>query len=209
MNTKFKTKIVLKGVSHMSAKKKNLVSFTSMIATIATTILAITALITVYITVSAWREEREANRPYFTFKESPKVVLHESPEFEIKFTNVGEHPAVALWSKSLVFNANLKEKPTAEDEYALVNDIPKNASATLLIDFAKLHEQRKDEENLDPQFIVIVLRYDDPIIDKKFEQTLYIKWNGMKEGKILATNHAEEEEKQVIINYFEKNDIKF
>jgi len=209
----------------MSAKKRNLSNYTSLIATVATAVLAITALITVYITVSAWREEREANRPYFTFKESPKVVMHQSPEFEIKFTNVGGHPAVGLWSKSLVFNANLKEEPIAEDEYALVNDIPKNASATLLISLDQLKQLGKEPkqeqaqaqentpvesgENFDPQFIVIVLRYDDPIIDKKFEQTLYIKWSGMKDGEVLATNHAEEEEKEVIIQYFEQNHISF
>ncbi len=192
----------------MSAKKKSLANYSSLIATVATAVLAITALITVYITISAWREEREANRPYFTFKESPQVVVNQSPEFEIKFTNVGEHPAVGLWSKSLVFNANLKEKPIAEDEYALVNDIPKNASATLLIGLERLKKLTK-EETVDPHFIVIVLRYDDPIIDKKFEQTLYIKWSGINKGEILSTNHAEEDEKQTIIQYFEQNNIKF
>lgn len=192
----------------MSTKRKNYANYTSMIATIATAVLAITALITVYITISAWREEREANRPYFTFKESPKVVINQSPEFEIKFTNVGEHPAVGLWSKSLVFSSDLKEKPIAHDEYALVNDIPKNASATLLIGLDRLQKQTQDG-NVEPYFIVIVLRYEDPIIDKKFEQTLYIKWSGIQNGEILSTNHAEEEEKQIIIQYFEQNNITF
>lgn len=190
----------------MARRNNRSLNLTSIIATIATAVLAITALITVYITISAWKEEQEANRPYFTFGESPEVVFNETPQFEIKFTNVGEHPAVSLWSKSIVFSSQLDSKPIAVDEYALVNDIPKNASATLLIGLEALEEQTKEGEVL-PHFIVIVLRYEDPIIHKKFEQTLYLKWNGIEEGQILATNHAEEEEKKTIIKYFAENKI--
>ncbi|KUO62783.1 MAG: hypothetical protein APF84_03815 [Gracilibacter sp. BRH_c7a] len=192
----------------MVKKKINFANYTSIIATVATAVLAITALITVYITVSAWREEREANRPYFTFQESPKVVAGDSLDFEIRFTNVGEHPAINLWSKSVVFNSDLSSQPIAVDEYALVNDIPQNASATLLITLEKLEEQAKTG-NIPPHFAVIVLRYEDPIIDKYFEQIIYIQWNGMEDGNILATNHAEEEEKMKIIDYFNNNNIKF
>lgn len=186
--------------------RKKFTSYTSIIATIATAVLAITALITVYITISAWKEEQEANRPYFTFKDSPKVIINEIPEFEIKFTNVGEHPAVSLSSKSIVFNADLKSRPVSLDEYALVNDIPKNASATLLIGLEALKKQTEEGE-VPPHFIVIVLRYEDPIIDKKFEQTLYIKWAGMENKEMRLTNHAEEEEKKIINKYFENNKI--
>lgn len=192
----------------MVKKKSSFTNYTSIIATVATAVLAITALITVYITISAWREEREANRPYFTFRESPSVVMDEALDFEIRFTNVGEHPAINLWSKSVVFNSDLTSQPTAIDEYALVNDIPQNASATLLIALEKLDNQAKIG-NIPPHFVVIVLRYEDPIIDKNFEQIIYIKWNGMKKGDILSTNHAEEEEKKNIIEYFNNNNIKF
>ncbi|NLL51123.1 MAG: hypothetical protein GX248_00250 [Peptococcaceae bacterium] len=190
----------------MIKKKNKLTRYTTMIATVASTVLAITALITVYITISAWKEEREANRPYFTFQDSPEVVDHESPEFEIKFTNVGEHPAIGLWSKSIVINADLKTKPIAINEYALVNDIPKNASATLVIESDILKKQAA-EGTVPPIFVVIVLRYEDPIIDEQFEQVLYIKWNGMEDGKLLVTTHAEEEEKQKINNYLKRHKI--
>lgn len=192
----------------MTKKKSNFANYTSIIATVATAVLAITALITVYITVSAWREQREANRPYFTFQESPKVVASETLDFEIRFTNVGEHPAINLWSKSVVFSSDLQSQPIAVDEYALVNDIPQNASATLLITLDKLKEEAK-VGNVPPHFVVIVLRYEDPIIDKYFEQTIYIQWNGIENGEILPTNHAEEDEKKKIIDYFNNNSIKF
>lgn len=192
----------------MVRKKSSFLNYSSLIATVATAVLAITALITVYITVSAWREEREANRPYFTFRESPSVVLDESLDFEIRFTNVGEHPAINLWSKSVVFNSDFLSEPIAVDEYALVNDIPQNASATLLITLEKLENDAKLGK-VPPHFAVIVLRYEDPIIDKYFEQIIYIQWNGINQGEILSTNHAEEEEKQKIIDYFNKNNIKF
>lgn len=190
-------------------RKRNVFAkYSSVIATVATAILAVTALITVYISISAWSEEREANRPYFTFKESPQVVFNESLEFEIIFTNVGEHPAVSLWSKSIVFTSDLKAKPIVVEEYALVNDIPKNASATLLIGLNGLEEQAK-EGKIQPHFIVIALRYKDPIINEDFEQTLYIKWNGIEKGKLLLTNHAEQNEKEQILKYFDQNNIDF
>lgn len=192
----------------MARKKSRFTNYTSIIGTIATAVLAITALITVYITISAWREEREANRPYFTFRDSPAVMMEDSLNFEIRFTNVGEHPAVNLWSKSVVFNSDLSSQPTAIDEYALVNDIPQNASATLLITLEKLKTEAQNG-NVPPHFVVIVLRYEDPIIDKNFEQIIYIQWNGMEDREILSTNHAEEEEKRKIIEYFSKNNIKF
>lgn len=197
----------IRGVK-MLRKKSGLGNYTSIIATIATAVLAITALITVYITISAWKEEQEANRPYFTFKESPKVAINRLPELEIEFTNVGEHPAVSLFSKTIVISTNLNSKPVTIDEDALVNDIPKNASATLLISLEDLEKQTR-LGNVSAHFIVIGLRYEDPIIDKEFEQILYIKWNGIKDGEVLLTNHAEEEEKKMIINYFLQNNIVF
>lgn len=192
----------------MTKKRNRLVNYTSMIATIGTVVLAITALITVYITISGWKEEQEANRPYFTFKDSPRVIFEENLEFEIQFTNVGEHPAVSLWSKSIVFSSDLDSYPIAIDEFALVNDIPKNASATLVIGLDTLRGLA-ETGNVKPYFIVIFLKYEDPIIEKQFEQSLYMKWSGIVDKKILLTNHAEEEEKQQIINYFNEHSISF
>ncbi|UWG98844.1 hypothetical protein LPY66_08670 [Dehalobacter sp. DCM] len=192
----------------MDKKRNKQINYSNVIATIGTSILAITALITVYITVSAWSEEREANRPYFTFKDSPSVELKESPVFEIQFTNVGEHPAVGLWSKSVVFSTDLKEHPITVDEYALVNDIPKNAYATLMISLNGLKNKETVGE-IKPHFIVIVLKYEDPIINQRFDQTLYIKWNGVQNGENLATVHAEAYEKTMILEYFKENKISF
>ena len=192
----------------MTKKRNRLVNYTSMIATIGTVVLAITALITVYITISGWKEEQEANRPYFTFKDSPRVIFEENLEFEIQFTNVGEHPAVSLWSKSIVFSSDLDSYPIAIDEFALVNDIPKNASATLVIGLDTLRGLA-ETGNVKPYFVVIFLKYEDPIIEKQFEQSLYMKWSGIVDKKILLTNHAEEEEKQQIINYFNEHSISF
>ena len=98
--------------------------------------------------------------------------------------------------------------PTSIDEFALVNDIPKNASATLVIGLDALHDVAIIG-NVEPHFIVILLKYEDPIIEKEFEQSLYMKWDGIEDKKILPTNHAEEDEKQQIIDYLKKHDISF
>ncbi|ADY56136.1 hypothetical protein Sgly_1839 [Syntrophobotulus glycolicus DSM 8271] len=193
----------------MTKENKNFSNYANIIGTIATAILAVTALITVYITVTAWKEQREANRPYFTFKESPQVVLLEKLEFNTKLTNVGKHPATKLLSKSVVLPHDLKGEPFSVEKNELVNDIPQDASATLTIFLENPESPQKENKplNLDPYFIVINLYYEDPIIKETFNQSLYLKWNGIKNGSILSTSHAEQDEKDKILEYLQSNQI--
>jgi hypothetical protein len=193
----------------MTKEKRNSSNYANLIGSIATAILAVTALITVYITVTAWKEDREANRPYFTFKESPQVIFREKLEFETKLTNVGKHPATKLLSKSVVINSDLKGKPISMENNELVNDIPQDASATLVINFSDSSGLQKNDRslNLKPYYIIIALHYEDPIIKEQFEQSLFLKWNGIKDGSILSTSHAEQDEKAKILDYLKLNSI--
>lgn len=193
----------------MTKEKRNNYNYANIIGSIATAILAVTALITVYITVTAWKEDREANRPYFTFKESPQVVFREKLEFDTKLTNVGKHPATKLLSKSVVINSDLSGKPVSIENNELVNDIPQDASATLVLNFSDSSNLSKNDKslNLQPYYIIIALYYEDPIIKEQFEQRLFLKWNGIKDGSILSTSHAEQSEKERILNYLKSNSI--
>lgn len=184
-------------------KTEEFLGWSSIVATIATVILALTALVTVYITVSAWGDKRDSDRPYFTLKDSPKVVQTPELNFEFKFFNVGIHPAVNLRSRTLVFNQNLSMPPIHKDEFALVNEIPKDTSSSLVISIAK-SEIDPNRKNIDPNFIVIDLSYVDPILKKPFAQSIFLKWNGVINGQIQPLVHLRLEEKDKIMDYLKK-----
>ena len=184
------------------------IKWSSIIATLATTVLALTALITVYLTIAAWKIEQNAARPYFVLKESPNIDIGSELSLELKFNNVGIHPAVNLSSETIVFNDDLTGKPIHHDESAIVNEIPKDgASSLVMIIPSDENEIYPQQLNIKAHYVVVDLQYADPILNKSYSQTIYMKWNGVQEGKIQPTVHVRVEEKEKILNYFKIQDI--
>jgi len=188
------------------ASKRRLLKWSNIIATIATTVLALTALITVYLTVAAWRTQQETERPYFILRESPKVDLGNELSFELKFTNVGIHPAKDLSSETIVFDDRLTGKPILYDDSAIVNEIPKDASSSLVMT-VPVEEIYPKQFNINAHYVVVDLQYTDPILKKSFNQQIYLKWTGVHEQKLQPTVHVKVEEKGKIENYLEKSGI--
>jgi len=186
--------------------KRSFRKWSNIIATLATTVLALTALITVYLTVAAWQVQQETARPYFILKESPKVELGNDLSFELKFTNMGMHPAVDLSSETIVFDDGLTGKPIHHDESAIVNEIPKDASSSLVMTIPSEKIYPK-QYNINAHYIVIHLQYLDPILDKSYWQLIYLKWNGVQEEKMQPTVHVRVEEKVKIDDYLKKHGI--
>ncbi|HZK83556.1 MAG TPA: hypothetical protein VFC58_02550 [Desulfosporosinus sp.] len=186
--------------------KKNILGWTNIIATLATTVLALTALITVYLTVAAWKGQQDTARPYFILKESPIVDLSDDLSFELKFTNVGMHPAKDLSSETVVFDEGLTGKPIHHDESAIVNEIPKDASSSLVMTIPG-EEIYSNQLDINAHYVVVAIHYADPILDKAYSQTIYMKWNGVQEEKMQTTEHVRVEEKGKIDEYLEKAGI--
>lgn len=191
------------GLGKMSNNSRN---WLSIITTTATALLALTALITVYLTITAWKVEQESARPYFVLIESPKVNIGNELSLELKFNNVGVHPAVNLSSETIVFDELLRGKPILHDESAIVNEIPKDASSSLVMNIPN-NEINPKQLYIQAHFVVVDLQYDDPIINKAYNQTIYLKWNGVQEGKVQPTEHVRVEEKKMILNYFHEQGI--
>lgn len=190
----------------MALKGEKLIKWSSIIATLGTSILAITALITVTVTLNAWKVEREAARPYLSLKESPKVELQSGLNLEFKFNNVGIHPVVNLSSQTIVFNQSLDVAPIHHDQYNLVNDIPKDMSSSLVI---VLDQSEVDVSlaQIEPYYIVVHLEYSDPLINEQYRQTIYFKWNGKIGGVIQPVVHIELKEKESILEYLKSRQI--
>ncbi|EHQ87292.1 hypothetical protein [Desulfosporosinus youngiae] len=189
-----------KGIKH-GAKK-----WSTIIATTATSVLAITALITVYLTVAAWKVQQETTRPFFVLKESPKVELGNELSLELRFNNVGVHPAVNLSSETVVFDEQLSAEPVYLDEASIVNEIPKDASSSLVLVIPG-EEIYPKQFNIDGHYVVVDLQYTDPILNKSYNQTIYMKWSGVREGKLQPIVHVQVDEKDKISQYFQEHNI--
>lgn len=190
----------------MSAKGEKLMKWSSIIATVGTSILAITALITVTVTLNAWKTQREASRPYLSLKESPSVQVQSGLNIEFKFNNVGIHPAVNLSSQTIVFAQDSFEAPIHNDKYDLVNEIPKDMSSSLVIALDP-KEVDVSQPSVRPYYIVVHLKYLDPLIDHSYQQTLYFKWSGIESGGVQPIVHVEVREKEKILDYLKAHQI--
>lgn len=163
--------------------------------------MAVTALITVYLTITAWKVQQETTRPYFVLKESPSVEISDELSLELRFNNVGVHPALDLSSETIVFDEKLAAKPIYYDEASIVNEIPKDGASSLIIVIPNEKLYLK-QNNIDPQYVVVDLQYRDPILKKFYNQTIYMKWRGLRDGKTEPIVHVQAQEKDNIIKYF-------
>lgn len=182
-------------------------NWSGTLVTMSTAIFALVSLISVYISITTWQIQREAARPYFTFLESPSIRLtgNLSYEFEFKFKNVGTHPATNLFSRTLVFEQQLLQTPILIDDYTVVNDIPRDTTTSLLLNLND--PDLVGNPNINPHFVIICLRYADPIVHKSYTQTIYLKWAGVIAGSKQPLIHVEMSEKEAILNYLETHHL--
>lgn len=187
-------------------KKMKKVTWSSFWVSGSTVIFALISLISVFISINSWQTQREAARPYFTFKESPIIEFTHEVNFEFKFFNVGTHPATDLTSKTLVFHEKLLETPLLIDSYNVVNDIPRDTATSLLLhlDSNQLDPLKAD---LDAYYIVISLDYKDPILKESYHQIIFLKWPGVNQGRVQPLIHMEAGEKEKVIEYIQARDL--
>ncbi|AGA69445.1 hypothetical protein Desdi_2000 [Desulfitobacterium dichloroeliminans LMG P-21439] len=172
----------------------------------STAVFAIISLISVFISINTWQTQREASRPYFTFKESPSIELASEVSLEFRFFNVGAHPATELTSKTMVFHENLAENPILIDTYRVVNDIPRDTATSLLLHLDSNYVDANDP-NLDAFYIVIRLDYWDPILKEPFFQTIFVKWPGVYQDRVQPLIHMEAGEKERVIQYIKERNL--
>ena len=196
----------MEGELGLGKKIRHVIKWSSIVATVATSVLAITALITVYLTIAAWKIQQETTRPYFVLKESPKVELSNELSLELRFNNVGVHPAVNLSSETVVFDEQLSTKPIYSDESSIVNEIPKDTASSLVVTIPNEDIYPK-QLNINSHYVVVDLQYADPILKKSYNQTIYMKWIGVREGKMQPTVHVRVDERDKILDYFKKQSI--
>ena len=179
-------------------------STSNTLVAITTLIFAITSLITVYISLSAWKDERESVRPYLTFYQSPEVYLEDKHlVFSVRYYNVGLHPAASFHSHTIIVKHHLNDPPLHNDQFTLVNYIAQNATTDIVIK-VDLGPTKTDFQNIHAHFIIINLKYSDPILNKNHEQIIYLRWEGTVNGKLQPIFHCSKQEKTQILDYIER-----
>lgn len=150
----------------------------AIVAAISGAVAAIAASLTVYQAISASREDRESKRPYFTLSAPGIKPLPQSPPFRIQITmdNIGVHPASDLVGKILIIDRTLTSPPEFSFDFSVANEIPAETPTPWYNDVYL-------PQNVPPQYVVLAIKYRDPILKKFFTQIFYMKWDGVLNGQ--------------------------
>jgi len=173
--------------------------YSDVIVTLTTLIFALTSLITVYISLSAWREERQSIRPYLTIG-SPKIIITDKLSLNFELYNVGVNPAADLHCQTIFLPSSPDSAPLHIDQYSLGGYLTKNSRQNITVttgnDFNSLFQ--KGGAVL---YIIISFKYNDPVLKKEHEQIIYLKWPGQNAAQSTPIFHASKEDKDLILKY--------
>ena len=142
-------------------------------------VTSIVALFIVIYIITTWKEQIESNRPYFTITKPGIIKLPQSTRHRIQITmeNIGVRPAYDLYGKIFIMDEKLRSEPQFALELSIANEIPAKTPTPWHDESLQL------SKNVPPQYIVLAIEYSDPILKKSFDQTFYMKWNGVIEGQ--------------------------
>jgi len=149
----------------------------SIVALIASVVFGI---ISNYTSRQTLTETRASKRPYFSFDPTNQLQFPAAGETTvvIKMTNIGEYPATEVVGKVLIVGKDLKAEPAINAMFSIASDIPKGIFYTWAC-----RDDCKLPANLSAQYIVVGLKYRDPILNQTHEQSFFVKWKGTTDGK--------------------------
>jgi len=125
----------------------------SRVSTGAALLAVIIAIWSAYHTTSAWQEEREAKRPYFTVD-----IRKDAGRVEIELTNIGIRPAHDISMLTAFIDTGLTSRPEIHRFDDFPNDIPSQVTAR-----REVGDRHSTED-----YVVLAIKYEDPILEKRF-----------------------------------------
>lgn len=142
----------------------------TIVSSVAGAVAAIAAMITVYQAKMVWQQERETKRPFFIIEKPGVKPLPTAPPYRIQITmeNRGVHPASGLEGRILILRADLTSQPDFDFRFSVANAIPANSPTPWYNDSVNL------PQNLPPQYVVLAIKYEDSILEKKFGQVFFM-----------------------------------
>jgi hypothetical protein len=182
---------------------QNTLNWSSIMATISATILAVSSVFTSYITFSTWSHIQETSRPYFSITGSPEVTNWDDPSLSMHLVNAGGHPAENLNSHIII-----KLAETGQDIYerndSLLNTTPKGGEIHLLIDLSEWQEGGKSPFAHE-LYLTLLLNYHDPLLQQDFEQKFYLKWSGLVGDRYEEMTYMTHKELQELLETAKNN----
>ncbi len=151
----------------------------TVVSTVSGAVAAVAALLAVRQVSAARTQEHLAQRPYFSLSAPGIKALPSSPPYRVQVTleNIGVHPARDVAGRMLFVD---KESMQTDYDLALSlgDDVPARSPTPWH------NDTFRPKRNTPEKYIVVSLRYADPLLRRGFKQEFYMKWNGVKEGKI-------------------------
>jgi hypothetical protein len=175
-----------------------------IIAAIAAAVSSLCAAISIILTYLIKKKELRIGRPYFMIgtDSGVKRATPNAPQIKITLNNIGKRPASRFKCKIIIFDLNLTTAPILNRELSCANDLP--AGSPSLWESPQFQVSR----NVSPQCVIIAIQYFDTIINVTFTQMFFMKWGGVRNGRMrLVLDHARENEKTNIINYLRERDL--
>lgn len=169
-------------------------------------ISAIVAIFALIITILIFnynvKKQLESGKPYFVIS-NPGIKENSPPyRIQINMQNEGGRPASNFKGKIFFLDKTLDNFPNQIIAFSVGNDIPVNSPTPWYDDPVQL------SENIKPMYIVLRVSYDDSLLNKNFNQTFFMKWDGVINGMTSPDFvHVSMDEKLGIEKYLENNKL--
>ena len=139
---------------------------------VASAVAAIAAFLAIYQASLIFKAEREVRRPYLKIVKAlmQKRENDKNYEFKIVLENIGINPLRDPKMKLLVKNHSLDEDLFGV-AYAFADEIPTGGTLNF---YRKNIKPNSKEEDL--YYVILAVRYFDPILDKEFAQIFLHQW---------------------------------
>lgn len=163
------------------------------LSAVAAAVAAVAAMVTVFQAKVSRTEDLAAKRPYFTLVDPGIKSLPQSPLFRILLTmqNIGVHPASDLDGKILFVNSKFSKPPEPVFDFSVANDIPTQTPTPWYNDSLFL------PPDAPVMYVVLTIRYCNPILQRDHSQAFFMRWNGAQGGKTDPNFvHVSSEEKK-------------
>ena len=153
-------------------------NFWAAISAIGGSVSAIAALITVWNSRQANKEALEALRPYFMLEAPGIKQLPSSPPFRVLLTlkNIGGRVANNLDGRIYIVDNQPNSQPVLDLAFSVANDIPPQSPTPWYNDTLQLVAQ------LPPHYVILGIRYQDPIMNQRLKQLFCMRWDGVSNG---------------------------
>lgn len=153
-------------------------NFWAAISSIGGSVSAIAAFIIVWNSRQANKEALEALRPYFMLEAPGIKQLPGSPPFRVLLTlkNIGGRVANNLDGRIYIVDNQPNSRPILDLAFSVANDIPPQSPTPWYNDTLQLAAQ------LPPHYVILGIRYQDHIMNRKLKQLFCMRWDGVNNG---------------------------